>query len=177
MTLDTFAPGVDTSFSTKLNSNFDKVQTKVVASTPYTGTGFDADVPSGTSNASATNNTTLTVAGGDIENFVRIVPTVSTEWRQSGSVSSSIVSLKIETSEAGAGSWTTRFDRTISGRVATNQAGHGAQIQTIELYYAPTSDEKTNGLDIRFTGTVTCTSAGDSIRGNISNVQTMIYSN
>lgn len=176
MTLTTITGGVDTGFSTKLNNNFKNAYPRVVASTPYTGTGFNA---SQTSAGTNTNNTTLTVSSGLIYDYVRVVVVLDYTVKRNGtSGNSGSISLKLETSEASAGSWTTRFDKVLANAQDVNGTDLNLNgCMTVEFYYAPTSGEKTNGLDIRFTGTAICAVSGGTNQATISNVQTMVYAN
>lgn len=173
MTLTTFSSGVNTSFSTQLNANFKNAYSRVVASTPYTGTGFNA-ARSG-SGGTTTNNTTLTVAANLIYDYVRIVITVSGTATHSTTGIDGHSDIKIETSVASAASWTTRFDNQIfvaTGNSSGTQTNGG--IRTIEFYYAPTASEKSTGLDIRITGSAVTQSTGAA---DIANVQTMVFAN
>lgn len=176
MTLITFSPGVNTSFSTQLNSNFTHAYSRAVASTPYTGTGFDATRSN--SAGTTTNNTTLTVASGTIYDYVRIVLVVQANAFGSTAADYARLQLKVETSVASAASWTTRFDKQVAGQVSTIPTTHQDNgIRTIELYYAPTASEKSTGLDIRITGSVVITYTAGTASGTLQNVQTMVYAN
>lgn len=129
----------------------------------YTGNGFDCS-------GGGTNNTTLTVGAGIISRYVKMSFIVYCETT-STVANSGTVQLTIETSEAGAASWTSRFNRNIQYSVSGSTQGLSA-LQSFVFYYAPTSDEKTNGLDIKITGTST---TGGGTTGSLTNVQTVIY--
>lgn len=156
--------------------NFYNAYPKVVASTPYTGSGFNA---SQTTAGTSTANTTLTVASSIIYDYIRIVFLIDYTVKRNGSSGNSgLISLKIETSEASAGSWTTRLDKTLANAQDVNNADFNTNgLLCFEFYYAPTSGEKTNGLDIKITGTATCAVSGGTNQATLTNVQTMVYAN
>jgi hypothetical protein len=172
MTLTTFSAGINTSFSSQLNANFKNAYPRPVASTPYTGTGFDsAQGASGTNTA----NYTFTVASNEISDYIRIVITGLVEGTGPSINNYGQVSLKIETSVASAASWSTRFDKRLAGQ-NVNLAHSEYGTRTVEFYYAPTASEKSSGLDIRIT-TTSETSGTGVIAARFENVQTMIYAN
>lgn len=140
----------------------------------YTGDGFDTSATSGSdATVTDTDDHTLQIASDKIENFVLIQVTgnyVRTNYGINCPVS---VSLKIETAETG-GSFTTRFDKII---VSYNDLVTGGVTDTITIsfYYAPTSGEKTNGLDVKLSSTSSKT--GTSAVASFTNIQTVIFVN
>jgi len=136
--------------------------------TIYTGTAFDAS--NSTSSSTVTNNHTLTIPGGVINDYILIGMTASIDV-SSNNISGNYVSgsIKIETSETTLGVWTTQINPTIVCHQYESESQSGA---TTLFYYQPTASEKTNGLDIRFTGTATI-GAGGII--SVNNNQIVIY--
>lgn len=174
MTLTTFTAST-TIVSADVNANFLNAYPRVVASTPYTGNGFDV---SQSTNGSSTNTTTLTVASGTIKDYIRIVCTFLSWSAHSGTnATDATTALKIETSVASAASWTIRFNQTVEGSQVSNIQNNAKCLRTIEFYYAPTAGEKSSGLDIKFTSTATCGVSGGTAQTGISNVQTMVFAN
>ena len=134
----------------------------------YTGTDYDLA-------ADGTNNHTLTIAAGEINSHVFIQPTYKVRNIFTGTTVWYSV-LKIETSEKDADSWTTLLDSEIclAGYISggpTYHIGSGSNSASLNLYYLPTADEKTNGLDVRFTVTITGESSGSA---TFNNIQTLI---
>jgi hypothetical protein len=147
----------------------------VIPNQVYTGTDFDCS-QSGTGVSS--NDHILYVAGGAIINYVKISFLLSVSAKATDSSSASTINdFKIETAENG-GAFTIRLNSNILSN--SNSGGSGASIgesKLIEFYYAPTVDEKTNGLDIKITGTITCSKVSGSASGSISNIQTIVWVN
>lgn len=142
----------------------------------YTGTGFDT-TQSGTGINS--DDHTLQIAGGVINDFVIIKIMVSCNAFDGGNNSDAFCQLKIETQETGAGSWTDRLAQTtIWGKTANNSNPHySSGIQTISLYYAPTAGEKSNGLDVKITSYSDANAGGGAtVSASVTNIQTVIWS-
>lgn len=142
---------------------------KALASTPYTSTGFNASRTGST--GTDTNNTTLSCAAGEIERYVKIMITYTASATTTSSGNSASSSIKIETAENGGG-FTTRLDKTVAN--AAGESCQSASTATIVFYYAPTTDEKANGLDVKITGTSNVTYSAGTASTNITNVQTVI---
>jgi len=136
----------------------------------YTGSGFDATQ---SSPGTDTHNTTLEVGAGTITTFVRIVLTLQlTAYGGGGGTGAreGTITLNIETSEHPAVSFTSRFNKTIA--YAFHETSFN-NVVTIEFYYAPASGEKTNGLDVKITGT--CIGGSTAGTATLANIQTTIY--
>jgi hypothetical protein len=175
MTLPTFIDGYVLTAST-LNAVLNNAYPRPVAGTPYTGTGFDASRTD--SNGTTTNNTILTVAANTVYDYVKIVILANVAHENTSGSNYGIATLKIETSVASAGSWTTLLNKQVGGAWSTQSLNttHSGLI-TFEFYYAPTASEKSTGLDIRITGTADVVYTSSSCGASITNVQTMIYAN
>lgn len=141
----------------------------------YTGSDYDSSRDSA---GTTTNNHTLSISGGIISRYVKIVCTFTAQaYGQSPAGSGSAdVDLKIETAEDG-GSFTSRFDSQVAATTSLASSGFGdTRVTTsIVFYYAPTEDEKTNGLDIKLTSTSTVGESGSSsIIASFANIQTVL---
>lgn len=135
----------------------------------YTGSGFDASRNSGDGTGSTTNNHTIQIAAGEIKYYTKIYVTFYYNASKAGGTSGTAdVHLTIATAENGGG-FTSRFARSVA--YATEDTRDRGS-KTIVFLYVPTSGEKSNGLDVKFTGLVT--TATNPAEGEITNIQTVV---
>ncbi len=146
MAFTSFVSGVNTSFSSQLNSNF--LPTKIAEI--YTGSGFDCSRSA--SAGTTTNNTTLSLTSSEIDNATYVLLSISYYMEGQGSASnSSVVALRVERRDSG-GSYTDLLPVTSVGAAqpgASTASFYG--LQTILLPITLTSLEKSAGLDIKIT--------------------------
>jgi len=163
----TFSSGTKAK-SSEVNNNF--LHTWWSVSEVYSGTALNVSIAS-TGTASA--NRTFTVSAGTV-NYVRLVCLCEANGENfSTGTGTSDVNFKIESSVASAGSWTERLNHTIIGAVSVSgQRESGSRF--VEFVYAPTAGEKTGGLDLRVT--VTLTSVGNADSG-FTLKQLVVYKN
>lgn len=168
-------------YAADLNDTFSPIDTITRPVSIYTGTAFNSSISTTGSNS---NNHTLTISAGLINSIVLIKVILSfdsnIQCSNPGSATNTL-SLKFETSEASAASWTTRFDEIILYNWAqTNEIYVNSSPKVIEFYYTPTAGEKTNGLDVRITSSIVGALLTGSINtqsANITNIQTILFYN
>lgn len=143
MAFSTFASGVNTSFSSQLNSNF--LPTKIAEL--YTGTGFDCSET--TADETTTNNTTLSLSSSELDNATYLLISISYSALLSAPGGGNCT-LKVERAQSG-GAFTTVLAET-NVCYAPAAADGGAALATIILPITLTSGEKSAGIDIKITG-------------------------
>lgn len=156
MTLNTINAGITTNFSTQLNQNFEHVFWELEEL--YSGSALDVSIVStGTSVGTYTFSTSMTTV-----NYVMLHLLGNVICEGTGSIYG-YISLKIETSQLSASSWTTRLDTTLEatrGNSSSDVYCNG--LREVKFYYAPTAGEKSNGLDFKVTITGTSVSNGNA---------------
>lgn len=164
MVLNSFSAGVNTSFSNELNNNFNGGKVVEV----YTSTGFDASISasSGTSSTAyemtAIDSSTLATADYLIIQVTAYHTTVTSDSVQKRT------SLKFETKEIG-GSYGTVFDEVVHRDFNAFERNN---LITTTYYHQLTAGEKSNGVQVRITGTAYAQSGSVSV--SIANVQTVL---
>lgn len=122
----------------------------------YTGSGFDA-----TNNE--TDDHTIQISSTELRNanfiFINITAAL---FATGGNGTNGSASIKVERNETGASSWSTLYDASIGAHSSSGEGDSTTQIATIIIPVTLTSGEKTNGIDIKITGTTsspngTCT--------------------
>lgn len=146
-----------------VNVNFEESTSDI---TIYTGTAFNAS--QGSSTGTTTNSYTASIGAGVIKRYVKIHATLRLDG--TGSTIAGTAAFQIETAE-NAGAFTSRYNELVMRK----NGGEGTidESFSVVFFYEPTAGEKTNGLDIRFTGTAvvgTMGGGGDLI--TIANIQT-----
>ena len=156
-----------------LNDTMDAVQPTLVASTPYTGTGFDT-----TRNTTGTDSDdhTLSVAAAAVTKWIRIV--IVAKFHSNCACASTdatgSTTLKIEGGETG--SLATLFDQTMTSVYANDTDGSDRDTNFgIEFYWAPSSAEKAAGFDIKISTTSVSNVGDGSAVSSVTNIQTMVY--
>jgi hypothetical protein len=170
MTLTTFSAGVNTSFTSQLNTNFNSF--KVI--TVYTGTAFN----SSQSGAGTTTNsyetaliTTTQLAGADYL-LIKITHTAAA-GTNSTSGTNGYCNLKLEEKYSGGG-YSTLFD--VNALNMDNTGGsmglNATCAKTIEYIYTLTANDKANGVYLKFSSTSFGQGSNDS--ASLSNICTSI---
>ena len=174
MTVDnTFSSGVNTDFSTELNTNFTQCDNRGIKQI-YTGTGFDVSVSGAnqdTSNSQELDSISSTDLTGMI--YLTINPNVIIDLA-SDQLANSRVYMKIETKEIG-GSYSDTFSETKVYETFQDSASTSyiESLKSFKHVHTLTSGEKSSGVQVKIT--FRCTTGNDS--GNeaaVSNVQTIL---
>jgi hypothetical protein len=168
--------------ASEINDNFTLVNS--VPNVIYTDTGFNSTFTGSATPGAASGAYAILVTGGTINTGVIIEVTA----RHTSSCNTSSADpasayantqLKIETAESGTTpSYTSRYNQTtttVNGITANVAKVQDSNVGTIKFYYAPTADEKTNGLHIQIVSTSTAVKgdfASLSASAGVTNVQT-----
>lgn len=171
MALNTFASGVDTSLTTKLNDNF-KALGKIQA--VYTSTGFNVSVFGANQDTSASYET-ADIAAADLgdADYIQIQCYVQAS-ATGGAGDSGTCRLKFETKELGGAYATSMAEQTVhstSGSASQDISAGGTRF--VSWIHTLTSNEKSLGVKIKITGR--CTTSNDGANSaTLTNVQTVV---
>jgi hypothetical protein len=151
MTLTTITPGVDTGFSTKLNTNFTAVDYRLLA--------INTTSSSLASYAGATGNLAIIAIPAGVTDFVNAEIDIFANVDVSGSPPNGSSDVYLIISVGVAGSETFKTIKTVLHQNAnmSGMVGGGgiSTTATINYYYAPSAAEKSAGFNIKLLGTAT----------------------
>lgn len=159
MTLNIFAPGVNRSFSSELNSNFNSFKVIEV----YSGTGLNVNRVGGGYAGTDTESIELTaVASSTIYGANYVTVNISGVFDSSmPSGDSGYANVKIEIKEIG-GSYSTLFYKTV---YEVNDESDFKSYRNVQYTHELTAGEKSNGFQIQISVSGT-SSANVSYEGN-----------
>lgn len=172
MTLNTFTSGVNTSFSTELNENFNSYKIAQI----YTGSGFDLSVSgasTSTTELAFTDFSASTLAGADY--LIIEITADNGATRDGGDAGGAACYYQIQSAESG-GTYADSLAETLVHELDTAAAGSGDDarsktLKTFKWVHTLSAGEKTNGVDIKIKTKVVSDTASTS--GSITNKQTV----
>lgn len=161
---NTFASGVNTSFSTELNENFTYTDYRVIASNT-TSTTLSS------STATTTLVNTVAVGAAEVTQFIEVNVDYAAIAKcvPGGSVNGYvdiIIAIGLSGSEAEASR------RRLSYAAITSTAGlESGNAGTYSFYYEPTSGEKSAGFNVK----VSCVTKGDNANSSFTHYTTRVF--
>jgi hypothetical protein len=174
MALDSFTSGVNTTFSSELNNNFNasgKIQQV------YTSTGFDVSrTQAGTTTGSLELSDISASSLGNAD-YIIIEITAKHDVYISGATASN-TNLQIQTKDLGGAYADTMTDRNIVKIAAVSGSTNRNHIavETLRWIHTLTANEKANGVKVKILSKVVCTGADAQYdAASITNYQTTIY--
>jgi hypothetical protein len=133
---NSFSPGVDTSFASKLNSNFTQLDLDLVASTTTSST------------SGSTTTATASIAASAVYQYVVVIADINWFGGQSGGVAATVA---VSIWSGAAGSETSKHTYTMIGGTGGANALYGSQ-STLVFYLVPTSGELSGGFNVQVKG-------------------------
>lgn len=162
-------------YGADLNDTFDvcapaaKIPDQGSSTYVYTGSAFDCSIS--TSGGTDSNSHTIQISAAELKSaafvMVHITFRANAQWTSAAAYSS----IKVERNETGQASWS---DVIASNQVTDNlenTATNSKYCSTISGFIATTAGERTNGIDIKITGTSSSTAGGAA---TLNNMQTWI---
>ncbi len=147
--VEDFTSGIHTDFTDDLNDTYNRIANRITVIGSISMT-TDLDSADGTYTAQ--------LASTDIDNATYILAHIS--YAASGSATgisnSRGINLRIERNETGQSSWSDVFASSTLVSVVSNPDGswdRDSSVATVSIPITLTSDEKTNGLDVKFSTT------------------------